>query len=418
MKFKEALHSGEVSFYTCVISTALTGLYVRWVPPFMIAMVIFRYFEIDYKKTFVDLSRKSTVLMLLFASLLLWQLIGLIQADSLSLGIERIYKRVSLLLLPLALFNPSEKIRIQIKLLLKIFAVSLLVYFIYCLLMALHNSLSLINGKLVFNQYDELYTYESFFTGLRLVSGAHPSYVAMYSVLALLISVDNIFDITQNFRNKFLWSIASIGYVIFIVLLSSRAGIIAGMISLPLFIFFRIKKRRNSRWILLSIIVSTLGAFVILAMNNSRIMYSLEDVANNKIRKVLSEDIRFTIWRSAWVVIKAHPLTGVGTGNASTDLKNEFIKLGYSQGLYEDMNAHNQFLEILLENGIIGLIIFLALISYMMYIGMSEHNEFLLVFLLMTVIFFIFESMLNRVAGVMFFPLFAFLLLYYKKEDI
>lgn len=415
MKFKAWLHSGEISYYTCVICMVLAGLYVRWIPPFMIAMVIFRYFEVGNYKTFLS-GRKSAVLMLLFSSLLLWQTIGLIQADSLSLGIERIYKRVSLLFFPLALFNPSEKIRMNIKLLLKLFAVSLLVYFLYCLLMALHNSLSLINGKLVFNQYDEFYTYESFFTGLRLVSGAHPSYIAMYSVLALLISVDNIFDTTQNSRNKFLWSIAAIGYVIFIVLLSSRAGIIAGMISLPLFIFFRIKKRRNSRWILLSIIVATLAAFVILAMNNSRIMYSLEDAANNNIRKVLSEDIRFTIWRSAWDVIKAHPLTGVGTGNASTELKNEFIKLGYSQGLYEDMNAHNQFLEILLENGIIGLLIFLALISYMIYIGISEHNEFLLVFLLMTVIFFIFESMLNRVAGVMFFPLFAFLLLYYKED--
>lgn len=415
MKLREALHSGEVSYYTCVVCVALSGLYVHWIPPFMIAMVIFRYFEVNDNETFTGLTRKSTILMLLFAVLLLWQIIGLIQADSLSVGIERIYKRVSILLFPLVLFRPSSKIKIKIKLLLKIFAVSLILYFIYCLFSALHNSISFNNGKIIFNQYDELYTYESYFTGLRLVSGEHPSYIAMYSLLALLVSADNILDSGQSFKNKVFWSIAAMGYIVFIVLLSSRAGILAGMIILPLFIFFRINKNKNSILIFLAVSSCIIAFFIILAMNNSRIMYSLEDASNNKIRSVLSEDIRVTIWRSAWVVIKANPIAGVGTGNASLELKKEFISLGYSQGFYEDLNAHNQFLEILLENGLIGLIIFLGLIGYLLYVSISENNYFLLAFSLMIIIFFVFESMLNRIAGVMFFPLFTFLLLHYKK---
>jgi O-antigen ligase len=141
----------------------------------------------------------------------------------------------------------------------------------------------------------------------------------------------------------------------------------------------------------------------------------MKDVSENKINKVLNEDIRVTIWKSAWEVIKKNPVTGVGTGNASTELKNEFIKKGYTEGLYDSLNAHNQFLEIQLENGIIGLVVFLVLLGYGLHIAISGNNYFLLAYIIMTVIFFIFESMLNRLAGVMFFPFFMFLLINYEN---
>jgi hypothetical protein len=107
----------------------------------------------------------------------------------------------------LLLFLPSIRIKENIKLLLKIFAVCLFGYFIFCLAVATHNSLTVVNGELKFNAYDELYTYESYFTGLRLAVGAHPSYMAMYALLALLISIDTIFERQKKLLLVF-WIIA------------------------------------------------------------------------------------------------------------------------------------------------------------------------------------------------------------------
>jgi O-antigen ligase len=107
----------------------------------------------------------------------------------------------------------------------------------------------------------------------------------------------------------------------------------------------------------------------------------------------------------------------VGTGDVSTELKKEFKNLGYSYGYYEDLNAHNQFIEIQLENGIIGLVLFLILLGYMIYIAVSQGNLVYGLFILMMIIFFSFETMLNRLAGVTFFPLFAFLLYYLKNPQ-
>ena len=122
-------------------------------------------------------------------------------------------------------------------------------------------------------------------------------------------------------------------------------------------------------------------------------------------------------WKSAFGVIGSNLILGVGTGDASEELKKEFKKRGYVDGYYDNLNAHNQFLEILLENGIVGILIFLSLISYMVYSAISERNLLLGLFIIMMVVFFTFETVLNRLAGITFFPVFAFLLAYYKLES-
>lgn len=421
MNLKKAVASGDFTYYASIICVTLLALYSHWLPPFMIALVIFRYLESRKGQAARSvLNLKSTHLLLLFIILLIWQIFGLIQTDSLSSGIERIYKRASFILFPLALFNPSIKIKENLRFLLKLFAICLFVYFLFCLAIALNNSLTMVDGKLKFNPYHELYTYESYFTGLRLAVGAHPSYIAMYALLALLISIDNIFE-KQKQSWLIFWVIASIAFIVFIVLLSSRSGVIAAIITLPLFILYRLRGSIQT-WLLLGILVVSISGVSIMALNNARVKTSLKDVSENKINEVLNEDIRVTIWKSAWEVIKVNPVMGVGTGNASTELKKEFLKKGYTEGLYDSLNAHNQFLEIQLENGIIGLVIFLLLLGYGLYIAVSENNYFLLAYIIMTIIFFIFESMLNRLAGVMFFPFFMFLLINYedpgKKDEV
>jgi O-antigen ligase len=84
----------------------------------------------------------------------------------------------------------------------------------------------------------------------------------------------------------------------------------------------------------------------------------------------------------------------------------------------ERFNAHNQFLEVLLENGIIGLIIFISIFVCMFYIAFSNKNLLYIMFILMTLMFFMFETVLYRLAGVSFFSLFSFLLIHGDKKNL
>jgi O-antigen ligase len=115
-------------------------------------------------------------------------------------------------------------------------------------------------------------------------------------------------------------------------------------------------------------------------------------------------------------VVRKNLIFGVGTGDASDKLKEEFVSRGYIDGYYNNLNAHNQFLEILVENGLIGLILFLSILAYMAYMAVNKQNILLGLFIITTIVFFIFETMLNRLAGVSFFGLFSFLLIYAKKN--
>lgn len=70
---------------------------------------------------------------------------------------------------------------------------------------------------------------------------------------------------------------------------------------------------------------------------------------------------------AAWNMFKAHPLTGVGVGKFGS-LYNEYKPPGAPKMSYVSVKAHNQYLEILAETGIIGFIAFLILFGYGVFI--------------------------------------------------
>jgi O-antigen ligase len=79
---------------------------------------------------------------------------------------------------------------------------------------------------------------------------------------------------------------------------------------------------------------------------------------------------------------------------------------------YDNLNAHNQYLEVLLGTGLIGLLIFVSILSFIIYLVFLKRSLLFGLFILIIMMFFLFESILNRIAGVTFFSLFSFLLLY------
>jgi O-antigen ligase len=190
---------------------------------------------------------------------------------------------------------------------------------------------------------------------------------------------------------------------------------IAAIITIPLFFLFKMY-RKLSKWMLFLVLFMIITGSVVLIATNARIKYSLEDISKNNVSETAKENVRILIWKSAIGVIKQNLAFGVGTGDASEELKKEFRSRGYVDGFYDNLNAHNQFLEILLENGLTGLILFIGIIGYISYIAISKQNLLLGLFLVIMLVFFMFETVLNRLAGITFFPLITFLLIHVKRK--
>ena len=81
-------------------------------------------------------------------------------------------------------------------------------------------------------------------------------------------------------------------------------------------------------------------------------------------------------------------------------------------------NSHNQYIDIVLKTGIIGLIVFLAFLLENIYYAKRTNNRLLLTFILFYCINFFTENILLRQSGViMFVFLLAFLNKFNFKEE-
>ena len=412
--FKEIITNGRSTYVCCLLCIIILPLYVHYLPPFMILWGIFWFLENgSLLNKRVSFKNSVSILFFIFIAFFLWQMSGLLLADSVNAGFERLLKRLSLLLFPLVLFYPGRKIIENIKWILRLFVICTFIYVIYCLGNALHHSLIILTHKLIFQPHPLEYEYENYFYGSRLSDILHPSYLAMYIVISILISFESFFDSTLSRSGKVFWLSINIVFLVVLYLLSSRAGILAGIIILPIYLLFRFY-RKYSKWIILVVLAILSGFFILVARTNQKISLSIEGISKSNFNETIKKDERLLIWKSALGVIKENILFGVGTGDASQELKKEFKSRGYVNGFYDNLNAHNQFLEILLENGSIGLFIFLTLLGYLIHIAISQQNLLLGLYIIMMVIFFMFETVLNRLAGITFFPFFSFLLIHLK----
>jgi O-antigen ligase len=205
--------------------------------------------------------------------------------------------------------------------------------------------------------------------------------------------------------------LAAIILMISVYLLSSKTGIIVLLLLAPSYLY--IKFRRKLKLLVASLF---LAAVVLIAFfvvrTNTRTNVFIDGVLSGTFKQVAVKDGRLVIWRAAMNPIKKNLIFGVGTGGVDAVMKEEYLKIGNQELVKGRYNLHSQYLEILLENGLIGLILFTAMIGTMIFTAISQKNLLYGVFIVTMIVFFLFETGLNRLPGVAFFSLFSFLLIY------
>ena len=125
---------------------------------------------------------------------------------------------------------------------------------------------------------------------------------------------------------------------------------------------------------------------------------------------------RLLIWWYSFEITNDNLLFGVGTGDVKDKLLDKYREKQMYNALGLKLNAHNQYLETTLALGVIGLIVLLLILVLPAMYGMERKHYLLLIFLILIAFNFLFESMLETQAGVVFYAFFNAYLFAIKKD--
>jgi len=149
-----------------------------------------------------------------------------------------------------------------------------------------------------------------------------------------------------------------------LALSASRGGIISFLFEFVLLIFLVRQKGEGTRTLLmaggLALVAGLLAIWLGLGWTVERFEHSTPGD--------LSSDRRVSIYRDTWKIVRDHPWTGSGLGTLETVFPRYE---SYYDGLRVD-HAHNDYLELVAETGLIGGICMLGFITLLAWRGLSN----------------------------------------------
>jgi O-antigen ligase len=242
----------------------------------------------------------------------------------------------------------------------------------------------------------------------------HPSYFSAF----LLFSIGGLlFKKIAWFDQKPRW----ISWILIGIFSSMHyhLGTLAGVLALILMLVIYLAILVAGKWgwmrsCLLGIMVFFVGVFLALqsaeikADANNALAFTKDYIQNpgsfvqSRTEPLQGNELRLILWTASFQEIKAHPF-GLGIGGMEKALGKKLINWGYPLQAKKEFNPHNQFLQITNEIGFLGLLIFLVLLTNFGLYAIKRKDNFGMLFLMILVVFCLFESVLQRLSGVVFF---------------
>jgi len=362
---------------------------------------------------------KSFILLLLPVVFYSVHIIGFIYTQDIKNGLFDLEMKLSIIFIPVVVFFITDKVKANYRVLLKLFVYGNLGASLVCLLFAINNTVvftesgisiehmvwpTITKGLSFFQLINQRFSYFSY--GFLSIFH-HPTYFSIYILFSIVILVYLIRS-AQKKRTGYYFLI--IYFTIFLWLLGSRAAFLTYLVSLSSF-FIILIVRFKRYWIGLFLLVA--GIFLsIVVFSNLQIQKNINETLEIVKDKPLNEhsDIRLWLWKSGFEIFQDNLWVGVGTGDINSALNKKYEEYNLKLANEHNLNAHNQYLDTSLKLGAVGLTILLGWIIFTFYITIKRKQFLFFYFMLIISINFLFEVILNSIAGVAFFAFFYSLL--------
>ena len=253
----------------------------------------------------------------------------------------------------------------------------------------------------------------------------HPSYFAMYLTfvqLMLILFGRQWFSHWSNLNIKL--GMLSALIVTGIFLCASKLGLLAAILMLPTtlsVILYNKGFKKGIIALLIGVAVLIPVTYKLFPTPYSRLKTAFEvTTSSQEINKAETDGtaVRILIWKESLNIIKDNYLFGVTPGDENDVLCKAYSSNQLTGALEKQLNTHNQFLQTLLGTGLIGFVLLCVMTFGALVEGFMKRNYLLVLLIILSILNFLVESMLQAQSGFMFFVFFLVFFLQYNLSKL
>jgi O-antigen ligase len=239
----------------------------------------------------------------------------------------------------------------------------------------------------------------------------HATFFSMQIALSLIFFLSEIVKKNSPGIRLFQVFCCCILFAGIIQLSSKSVSIALFLIILFALPYFAFKGFRRTRFIVISISFLALAAIGIYQMKNIRERYT------HQMKMDLSEasegeltDPRLARWEVALKLAAEAPILGHGSGSEIMLLKERFFERKFYRSFLYGLNAHNQFISLLIKSGLFGLMVYLITLFWGFKTALARKDLLLFSFMVIITAVSFSENYLDVDKGIFFYGVFFSLL--------
>jgi len=340
-------------------------------------------------------------------------LIGLTYSFDFATGILKVQTQISLLVFPLFLGGQllsSKRRTIFMNSFVAGTGFTVILAFLNACVRYFQNNSAYVTDEL--SRRHSIFFYDEFSKFLDL----HPTYFSLYLGLAIFYLIVTPF---QKKGTPFFLKVGVLPLLfIALFLTSSKAGIFSFLLLSMGFLIYKAFRTRHRKYIYLLgiMLVSAVVMFFtnpMLVKRSTQMISSVDKVFFNNEKIKESTGIRLNLWHLSIESAKENLVLGHGTGSVFKILNEnciQFYSFSVCEGL-RNKNSHNEYLNFVVSNGLIALLLFLSALIIGLWRAVYKRDLLSIFFITFMAINFLFESLLQRERGVLFFLVFVVMLI-------
>jgi O-antigen ligase len=335
-------------------------------------------------------------------------LLGLLYTINFSLGLKDTEIRASIALLPIA-FSLKPPTLIELGLFFKHLILALVLTFFAALTIALYRNGQNPIPHIWLNKY--YFHYNDFTNPLRI----DPLYISLYLSSAIIfLEMDLLKSSTLFTEMSDKWKIIFIALlVIFLAMVGTRSWIgITMVMGIGVLTFSR--TTRKMKVIILFVFIGLLILIVSLPVTRGRFTGTF----SYQFEFSKYKNDRLVIWSTALEFIKKNPeqcILGCGTGGSNQLMDGLYLEKNITWDFAQKNNTHNQYLNFLLNQGVIGIIVLGLYLMFPLLSFVKLGHWTGVCFITLIALGLFFENYLDRQKGVVFISM-VYTLLFFGDQ--